>query len=340
MSYSTPDWEATLQYSEPVSPLDVQVHGCSTALLVRRHIDHKRNDEVEAQLFEDWENIIGDGVTKICYANANQVAGGWDCLILPEAKPERLFYTMWLTGYLFLLDDKAETLSRHEAHTKLNQEVDKIFAIEDADVKLGTKASPMEKLLIPFISEFLRFDKERAIPVLRAWRYWLQNADSKSVDDFNTIDEYIPYRTVNVGLLPFDEMMRYVMELDVTPEEVELVKPIHWHACASAALTNDYWSWTKEAVNGEQHKMRIMNGVTVLMKEKNIGVTEARELLKQLGLTYESKTADLCAKVLSVERTPPPSPHFPLYVQAHLWFVAGNSYWSSTCRRYHIDELF
>ncbi|KAJ6103750.1 hypothetical protein N7486_003972 [Penicillium sp. IBT 16267x] len=339
MSSSAPNLEATLHYSTPVAPSDVEKYGCFTTLPVRRHNDHKRNDEVEAQIFQDWENILGDGVTKICYASSNQVAGGWDCLILPEARPERLYYTMWLTVYLFLLDDKAELMSLDEAHTKLNQEVDKLFAIEDADVQLGPEATPMEKLLVPFIRELLRYDKERAIPVLRAWRYWVQNVDSKGVDDFNTIDEYILYRTINVGLLPFDAMMRYVMELDVTPEEVELVKPIHSHACASAGLTNDYWSWTKEVANERQHKMRIMNGVTVLMKEKNIVVTEARELLKELALVYESKTADLCAKVLSLERTPPPSKDFPLYVQAYLWFVAGNSYWSSTYRRYRIDGL-
>lgn len=80
-------------------------------------------------------------------------------------------------------------------------EVDKIFSIEDPSVELRVDMSPMEKLLTPFVKDFLAHDQARAIPVLRQWRYWLQNVDSKCVEDFRSIEEYISYRTINVGLL-------------------------------------------------------------------------------------------------------------------------------------------
>ena len=127
-------------------------------------------------------------------------------------------------------------------------------------------------------------------------------------------------------------MMRFVMELSVTAEEIEIVKPIHWSACASAALANDYWSWKKESRQNESHDMRIFNGVVVLMKEEGMSTAMALEELKQRSLYYEGKTEELCKEALDDSNV---SADFEKYVKAHLWFVAGNNYWSSTRPRYH-----
>ena len=130
-------------------------------------------------------------------------------------------------------------------------------------------------------------------------------------------------------------MMRFVMELMITPEEIELVEPIHWNACASAALANDYWSWWKEASQNRTHEMRIFNGVVVLMNEKGMNTESALEELKQRSLDYELRTEKLCEELLHSGNSASRSVDFEKYVRAHLWFVAGNNYWSSTCPRYH-----
>jgi hypothetical protein len=83
---------------------------------------------------------------------------------------------------------------------KLTSKLGEIFAIEDSCTSDDPDASPMEKLAVTFVKELLAFDRERAIPVINDWRYWLENADTKKVEDFDTIDEYIPYRIVNVGI--------------------------------------------------------------------------------------------------------------------------------------------
>ena len=59
----------------------------------------------------------------------------------------------------------------------------------------------MERLLVPFIKEFLACDSERSIPVLRAWRHWLQNVDTRSIDEFTGMEDYIEFRVINCGLL-------------------------------------------------------------------------------------------------------------------------------------------
>ncbi|OQD93143.1 hypothetical protein PENVUL_c194G00614 [Penicillium vulpinum] len=180
-------------------------------------------------------------------------------------------------------------------------------------------------MTIPFLKNILTIDKKRALPILREWRHWLLNVDSNTVDYFNTIEEYILYRAMNIGIRPCGPTMRFVMELDVTEEEVELANPILWYVCATIALTNDYWSWHKEALHaGPEHQMKIMSGVVILMKEKKVEAPEALEMLKQLACEYEQKVVDMCAGIFS--KYPCASKDFHAYIQGQLWLVAGNNY--------------
>lgn len=104
MSQSKTNSSIDLLYSKGVSVSDVRKYGCFTTMPVRRHDNHRLHDEVEHRLFDQWNDIIGDGVTDICFGSMNHVSGGWDSLALPEAKPERIYYTIWLTIFFFLLD--------------------------------------------------------------------------------------------------------------------------------------------------------------------------------------------------------------------------------------------
>lgn len=90
----------------------------------------------------------------------------------------------------------------------LNKEFEKLFAIENENIRLHHDSSAMEKLTIPFLRDILSFDKKRALPILREWQHWLQNVDSKTIDHFKSIEEYILYRTINIGI-------RYVTVSDI-----------------------------------------------------------------------------------------------------------------------------
>lgn len=141
----------------------------------------------------------------------------------------------------------------------------------------------------------------------------------------------------NYSYSPSMPMMRFVMELNISSEELRILEPVRDLAVASVALANDYWSWPKEAANNKHHQMRILNAVTVLMKENSVDSVEAHGMLKQLAITYEQATADMCAMILSQKNNH--SSHFRKFVECHLLFIAGNEVWSSTCPRYRINGL-
>ena len=117
---STPQRYPLCESSEPVSSDKILEHACFTRLPVRRHRKHDLHNSVEEQLFRDWKNIVADGTTDMCRANTNPIAGGWDSLTLSESKPERLYYTMWLTTFLFLLDGIFTTSTHRIPQTGAN----------------------------------------------------------------------------------------------------------------------------------------------------------------------------------------------------------------------------
>lgn len=98
--------EVTIRNSELIPTSEHRKYGTFTNIPVRRNVTYKLGDLVADQLFEQWENTIGDGLTKTRYGNSNPIAGSWDGTIYPEAKPERLRYALWFTELFFLVDGK------------------------------------------------------------------------------------------------------------------------------------------------------------------------------------------------------------------------------------------
>lgn len=84
---------------------------------------------------------------------------------------------------------------------RLNARLGEVFAIEDSCAPEFPNASPVEKLAVTWVKELLAFDRERALPILHEWCYWFENVGSKTVEDFDTIDAYIPYRIMDVAIL-------------------------------------------------------------------------------------------------------------------------------------------
>jgi hypothetical protein len=98
------DPEYLWDHSQPIAPSHAQMYGSFTSLPVRRNLDYKAMDKIEADLFKVWERTVGDDTTKICRGCGNQVFGSWDSLVHPEAKLSRLRFSAWITNFMFLVD--------------------------------------------------------------------------------------------------------------------------------------------------------------------------------------------------------------------------------------------
>lgn len=96
--------ESLCEFSHPVGHPQTPGEACFTTLPVRRHQDFKDAQKVADKLIEDWNAIIADTTAESCIGCQNKTVGSFDSLIMAESKLERMYYTMWLTEFFFLVD--------------------------------------------------------------------------------------------------------------------------------------------------------------------------------------------------------------------------------------------
>ncbi|BCS13148.1 hypothetical protein AKAW_10914 [Aspergillus luchuensis IFO 4308] len=323
-------------YSVQVPEEEVQKHGCFTALPVRRHKRFREVDAVLHDLIRQWHDIIGDGASDNFNYTGDPVSGSWISLILPESNDETFPHSAWLTEFFFLFDDKLESMSHQEDKENVKA-VHEIFSSDDPESI--ESETVFGKLLVPFVREYLRYDYKRGIPVLRGWKTWLE-LDHTNENNFSTLDDYITYRLVDIGMWAYPAMAVYHMQLDIKPEQMDSLKQVFFLMEKAIIFTNDYWSWPKEAANSRRGSKRVMNAVLVVMRELQIDDCEdARKIVKEKAIGYEKELLRLRNQLFSPEYQPPLTSDMRSYVDAHLWMVSGNNLWSSTCPRYHSQKV-
>lgn len=93
---------------------------------------------------------------------------------------------------------------------------------------------------------------------------------------------------------PYSRIIRYVMELELSPAEIQAIEPIQHQVCAIVGLVNDYCSWPKEkAAMGDQLE-RLMHGVSVLVRLEVVDKCKALEMIRGLAMEHEEKLIELC----------------------------------------------
>jgi hypothetical protein len=182
--------------------------------------------------------------------------------------------------------------------------------------------------------EMMALDHERAITTAKSWAKFVQTASGKEHHkNFKTLDEYLPYRSLDVGQMFWHGMVTFGMGLTIPEEEMpiceELMEPA-WHA---ASLQNDLFSYDKEYRDAMKHgQSDVVNAVWVMMKEHNMTVDEAKQLCRM-------KIKEVVAKYLSVvDRTRNDkslSIDLRRYIDAMQYSLSGNVAWSLACPRYH-----
>jgi hypothetical protein len=224
--------------------------------------------------------------------------------------------------------------------------------------KVSSGALRKKKLLSQVMLEMLRTDRKMAMEQFTLYQDFLLNADRKKIEDFATLEEYLPYRYLNAGAVYVHQstlscclrsavdflhsvywaQIRYCMNLQLSESEMRSMEPLEFLAGTIAALTNDYYSWPCECRDSwNDPNYRLLNAVVVLMKEHSTPVKQARELLKQKILDLEQEFVKLRDEFRN--RSPPPSDNLLRYISAGGLTIAGNHFWSATCPRYDFIAL-
>lgn len=128
-------------------------------------------------------------------------------------------------------------------------------------------------------------------------------------------------------------MCQFGMGLNIPDEEIAPTRHIFEPAEWALVLTNDYWSWGREYNASLTKGSRIVNSIELLSRLRNVSYDEAKDIVRDLIITYESEYERRVQDFLTSHPSTPA--YLREFIQVVGLVVAGNHYWCANCPRHH-----
>jgi aristolochene synthase len=148
----------------------------------------------------------------------------------------------------------------------------------------------------------------------------------------NTVSRIESYVLIDPNSL-LSGIMRFCAGLHVTPEELELVKPVEENSMKHITFVNDICSFEKEilaATNGFELGA-ICSSVPIVMDLCGVKEYEAKRIMWQMVRAWEARHFELVDEILSKN----PSAALATYFKGLEYQTAGNELWSLLTPRYN-----
>ncbi|KAK7972508.1 geranylgeranyl diphosphate synthase [Apiospora saccharicola] len=233
---------------------------------------------------------------------------------LPECLPDRFEIVSYANEFAFL-HDGAETGS--------------IDALDSGKRQMQAK----------ILNAMISIDRPRALTAVTAWAAFMeQGAGRRHHDRFRTLDEYLPYRTQDVGHMFWHALVTFGCAISLSEEETRLCAELVMPAVVAASLTNDLFSYEKEYEATQAAGLTdVVNALWVLMGEHGISLDEAKALCRR---RIKKEVAKYACVVNETRRRDDLSSDVKRYIELMQYSVSGNVIWSLQCPRYHKDMQY
>ncbi|KAL8794958.1 MAG: hypothetical protein Q9195_002540 [Heterodermia aff. obscurata] len=184
----------------------------------------------------------------------------------------------------------------------------------------------------------MTLDPKRAMVVAKSWAKGTQHSNRRKEDtDFKTLEEYIPYRVLDVGyiillLMLWHGLVTFGYTITIPNEEADMTKELLMPALITASLTNGLYSFEKE--KGDAN---VQNAVLVVMKEHGCSEKKAREICKD---RIRVEVAKYIRVVKDTRTQTDISDEVKRYVEVMQYTLSGNVAWSTQYPRYNNGDKF
>ncbi|KAE8143183.1 Aristolochene synthase [Aspergillus pseudotamarii] len=259
------------------------------------------------------------------------VAAGFSrvtCLYFPLARDDRIAYACQLLTILFLIDDLLEDMSLKDGKAYN----DKLMPIARGDVA-PDPSIPVEWMFHEIWANMRAQDVMLADDVLEPCFVFMRAQTDKSRQTINELGEYMIYRERDVGSALLSSLMRFAMDLPLSPEELAVVRPVERNCAKHIAIINDIYSWEKELAQSQKSSEEgsvLCSAVKVMADNAGLSIDSARRVLWSMVREWESKHDLLCAMLCGQD----PTDVKTLYVEGLKYQMSGNELWSRTTPRY------
>ncbi|OCL09522.1 terpenoid synthase [Glonium stellatum] len=318
------------KFSTVLSSSEYETEGLCDGISVRKHIAADLEEIGTFQAQADWAKLVGPLDN---YKGGLGPGHSFMAVSLPECQPERFEIVSYANEFAFLHDDVTDIANQENGNAE-NDEVLEAFREAAQDGKIDNLKSGKRQIQAKILSTMISIDRGRAMAAMKAWAAFIeQGAGRQNHTHFRTLDEYLPYRAMDVGHMFWHALVTFGCALTIPEEERELCKELVLPAVYAASLTNDLFSYDKEYEAAQMAGFPyVINALWVLMDQHSISLEEAKLRCRARIKKEVSKYVKI---IRETKARTDVSDEIKRYVEMMQYSVSGNVVWSLQCPRYH-----
>ncbi|KAG8162573.1 hypothetical protein KVR01_008338 [Diaporthe batatas] len=341
------------QYSNLLKPPQCETEGLCDGLLIRKHIAEDLEEIGTFKAQEDWRTLVGP---LSHYRGGLGPRHSFMAVSLPECLPERLEIVSYANEFAFLHDDVTDILSQQEVNINLeikgiesalttdqgdiqNDEVLDAFREGARSGQIDASNSGKRQMQAKILNTMISIDRPRALAAMHAWAAFVeQGAGRQHHQQFETLEDYLPYRTRDVGHMFWHALVTFGCAITIPEEEMELCTELVLPAVIAASLTNDLFSYDKEYEAAQAAGLtEVVNALWVLMREHSISLKEAKSMCR---MRIRQEVAKYARIIRDTQSRNDISSDLKRYIELMQYSVSGNVVWSLQCPRYHSNMRY
>ncbi|KAH8882985.1 terpenoid synthase [Thozetella sp. PMI_491] len=317
------------QYSNLLDPSQYETDGLCNGLLVRKHVADDLEEIGTFKAQQDWRDLVAPIAN---YKGGLGPKHSFMAVSMPECLPDRLEIVSYANEFAFLHDG---TLSGDVE----NDEVLEAFREGALNGKIDALKSGKRQMQAKILNTMISIDRPRALTAMRAWAAFVeQGAGRQHHHQFQTLDEYLPYRTRDVGHMFWHALVTFGCAITIPEDQMSICAELVLPAVVAASLTNDLFSYEKEYEAAQAAGLpHVVNALWVLTSEHNISLEAAKAMCRQ---RIREEVEQYARTVKETASRNDISSDVKRYIELMQYSVSGNVVWSLQCPRYHKDMQY
>ncbi|KAI8626356.1 Aristolochene synthase in complex with 12,13-Difluorofarnesyl diphosphate [Xylariaceae sp. FL1651] len=257
------------------------------------------------------------------------------CMYFPDAKDDRIHFACRLLTLLFLIDDILETMSFEEGAAYNGR----LISVIRGEVT-PNRSVAVEVITFDLWESMRAHDAELAEGIMKPLFIFMRSQTDKIRGQSMTLMQYFDYRDKDIGQALLASLMRFVLEIRLSIDELAAVKPADVNMGRHILVLNDIWSYEKEAQtarNTQQEGGILCNSVAILSAEADLSAASSKRVLLHMCREWEYRHRHLLDSLLSLH-TQDRAVTLTAYFRGLAAQMCGNEHWSKLTSRYNCDE--
>ncbi|KAF2449305.1 Aristolochene synthase from penicillium Roqueforti [Karstenula rhodostoma CBS 690.94] len=257
------------------------------------------------------------------------------CLYFPLSRNDRIALACKLLAVLFLVDDELEEMSLEEGKAYN----DSLIATSKGEIPVDP-SKPAQVILQDIWQGMREHDYELANSVLEPTFTFMRAQTDKERLNMKGLGNYLKYRERDVGKALLSALMKFSMDIMLSPSQSALVKQLEHNCSRQISIVNDIYSYEKEVKASLEMNTEgavLCSAVSIFSDEAGMDIEASKRVLWGMVREWEHIHDRLVVEAIKTESVD--EGVLRSYVKGLEYQMSGNELWSKTTPRYHKVDM-